>query len=288
MLQNVDASRTSARRGHALEHALQGITQALERDLFAEDLGQRSGAFQALDARAKVIAILALLISVGMSRNLAVIAVVYALVLILGVLSAIPVDLLLRRVWFTLPFFTGLIIVPALFVTPGPPLLGLPFGLVITRTGAVSALFLLLRVSTSVSLTLLLILTTPWNTVLGAMSVLRVPDAFVLILGMTYRYIFLLLRAANDMFLSRQSRIVGRLGTSENQRILAAIAATLLGRSIDLSNEVYLSMQSRGFRGTPISLRPFRMTPRDWIWLAGLGLVAAAAIIFGQRTWTGV
>jgi cobalt/nickel transport system permease protein len=84
---------------------------------------------------------------------------------------------------------------------------------------------------------------------------------------MTYRYIYLLLRVANDMFLSRKSRMVGRLSTSENQKMLAAISATLLSKSLNLSSEVYLAMQSRGFRGSIVTLKPFQMRSKDWIWL---------------------
>jgi energy-coupling factor transporter transmembrane protein EcfT len=118
--------------------------------------------------------------------------------------------------------------------------------------------------------------------VLSALTVLRVPDVFILILGMTYRYIYLLLHTANDMFLSRKSRIVGRLGTAENQRMLAAIGGALLGKSIGLSNEVYLAMQSRGFRGSLVTLKPFRMRPTDWAWAAILGTLSGVAIFLGR------
>lgn len=264
------------------ERTLRGITEALERGLFAEEISARAGLLQSLDARVKVIAVLALLIGVSLSRSLVVIAAIYGLALALAWRSAIPTGVFIRRVWLALPFFTGLIALPALFMTPGPALAHLPLGLVITRTGMNTALFLLLRVSTSVSLTLLLILTTPWNGVLSALSVLRVPDTFILILGMTYRYIYLLLRTANDMFLSRQSRRVGRLTASEERRMLAAISGTLLSKSLNLSSEVYLAMQSRGFHGTMITLKPFKMQPRDWAWLAILLGLAAAAIALGR------
>ncbi len=268
--------------GRAVEHTLHAITQVLERSLFAEELSRRTGLFQALDARVKIVAVLGLLISVSLSRSLAVIASIYALVLLLGVVSAIPAAVLIRRVWLALPFFTGVIVLPALFLTPGPALVGLPFGMIVTQTGATTALFLLLRVSTSVSLTLLLVLTTPWNTVLRALSVLRLPDVFVLILGMTYRYVYLLLRLANDMFLSRKSRVVGRMSTAENRRILAAIGGTLLTKSLDLSGEVYLAMQSRGFRGSIVTLKPFKMQGRDWAWLTALIVIVGASILLGR------
>jgi cobalt/nickel transport system permease protein len=235
-----------------------------------------------LDARINVLSVLALLISVSLSRSLLVIISIYILVFIFAWASAIPASILIKRVWLALPFFTGLVILPALFITPGPVLLRPPLGFVITQTGVTTVLFLLLRVSTSVSLTLLLILTTPWNTVLSALSILHVPDVFILILGMTYRYIYLLLHIANDMFLSRKSRVVGRLSTADNQKMLAAVSGTLLSKSLNMSSEVYLAMQSRGFHGAVIPLKPFQLQSKDWYWAAVFVFIAGMAIYLGR------
>ena len=49
-----------------------------------------------------------------------------------------------------------------------------------------------------------------------------------------------------------------------------AAAGVLLNKSLQLSEEVYLAMQSRGFRGEAYTMDDFRMTRRDW--LAGRGL----------------
>lgn len=275
-------SSTQHKHSHALEHTLRDITNTLERALFAEELSARPGLLQSLDPRVKLLAILALLFAVSLSRSLPVIAGIYLLALVLAVASSIPTGFFIKRVWLALPFFTGMVALPAFFITPGPTLVQLPLGLVITSTGFTSALFLLMRVSTSVSLTLLLVLTTPWNTVLSALTVLRIPDMFILILGMTYRYIYLLLHIANDMFLSRKSRMVGHLDGAENRRILAAISGALLGKSLDMSSEVYLAMQSRGFRGKMVTLKPFAMQNRDWLWLTGLLAVSLLAIYLGR------
>lgn len=273
--------RTQTRRS-VLEHAIRDISGALHRSLFAEEISGRPGLLQSLDARVKVVCTLALLIAANLSRNLAIIGAVYLVVLWLAWRSCIPAVAFIRRVWLFLPFFTGVLLVPALFLTPGPSFLSLPLGLVITRTGLITGLFLLLRVSTSVSLTLLLVLTTPWNSVLSALNVMWVPDVFILTLGMTYRYIYLLLRVANDMFLSRKSRVVGRLSGAEQRRIMAAAAATLLNRSLSMSTEVYLAMKSRGFRGRVVTLKPFALQRRDWVWGGLLLSVSLAAIVFGR------
>ena len=274
-------SNRRARRGF-VERTLADISNTLEQSLFAEEIARQPGLLQSLDPRVKVVSIILLLIAVSLSRSLAVIVGLYLLTLVLAWFSSVPMGFFVKRVWLFMPFFTGIIALPALFITPGPPLVQLPLGLVITRTGAQTALFLLMRVSTSVSLGILLILTTPWNTVLKALGVLRVPDVFVLMLGMTYRYIYLLLHTANDMFLSRQSRVVGRLSGAEERHIIAASAGTLLGKSLHLSSEVYLAMQSRGFRDYPRTMDTFQMRQSDWVASGVVMLIVAAAIWLGR------
>ncbi len=278
------STKPAQKPGHHgfIERTLSDISHAFEQSVFAEDIARRPGLLQAIDPRVKVLSLLGLLIAVGLSRNLPVIIGLYVIALMLARLSRVPMGFFVKRVWLFMPFFTGIIALPALFITPGPPLVQLPFGLVITRTGAQTALFLLMRVSTSVSLGILLILTTFWNTVLKALGVLRVPDVFVLILGMTYRYIYLLLHTANDMFLSRQSRVVGRLSGAEERRIIAASAGTLLSKSLYLSSEVYLAMQSRGFRGYPRTMDTFKMRRSDWAASAIVTLIVVVAIWLGR------
>jgi cobalt/nickel transport system permease protein len=274
-------SHPRPRRG-VIERTLADITHTLEQSLFAEEIARRRGLLQSLDPRVKVVSIILLLIAVSLSRSPAVIMGLYLVTLLLAWLSSVPMSFFVKRVWLFMPFFTGIIAIPAFFITPGPPLAYLPLGLVITRTGALTALFLLLRVSTSVSLTVLLMLTTPWNSVLKALGVLHVPDVFVLILGMTFRYIYLLLHTTNDMLLSRKSRIVGQLNGADERRLIAASAGTLLSKSLHLSGEVYLAMQSRGFRDYPRTMDTFKMRARDWLWGAAMLLIAAIAIWQGR------
>ncbi len=178
--------------------------------------------------------------------------------------------------------FTGVITLPALFLTPGPAALALPLGLTVTQTGLTSAAFLLLRVGASVSLAALLVLSTPWNSVLKALGVLRIPDVIVLILGMTYRYIHLLLHLTSDMFLSRQSRLIRPLPSAEQRKLAAATAGVLLGKSLQISGEVYLAMESRGYRGYPRTLDTFRFRRRDWAAAAVVVVVATAAVWLGR------
>ncbi|MFN8471391.1 MAG: cobalt ECF transporter T component CbiQ [Anaerolineae bacterium] len=270
-----------------VERTLAGLTDSLEQSLFAEEIARQPGALQALDPRVKIIGFLAILLAVAFARNLWVLVLLYAFALLLAWVSRVPLARFVKRVWLALPFFTGLVVIPVIFnfITPGIPLVVLstsPY-IAITEQGVRAAAFLILRVGTSVSFAVLLVLVTPWATLLRALSVLKVPAVFLLVLGMTYRYIYLLLRTSGDMFLARQSRVVGRLKSADQRRVVTNTMGNLLGKSYDMSQDVYLAMLSRGYRGRPRTLDQFKMTGRDWLWAAGLVAFAVVAVILGGR-----
>jgi cobalt ECF transporter T component CbiQ len=265
-----------ASRSRFIERTLVDINHTLEQSVFAEQTAREQGLLQELDPRLKILSTLLVLLAVGLSRSLPVILGLYFLALGLAFFSKIPLGFFIKRVWLLIPFFTGVIALPALFITPGPVLVRLPLGLVVTQTGLSTAAFLLLRVGTSVSVAALLVLTTLWNSVLKALGVLRVPAVIILILGMTYRYIHLLLHLTNDMFLSRKSRLLRRMNGPEERRLIAATSGTLLNKSLQVSSEVYLAMQSRGFRNYPRTLDTFKMRRIDW--LAGVVVIITAAV----------
>jgi len=102
------------------------------------------------------------------------------------------------------------------------------------------------------------------------------------VLGMTYRYILLLLESAHGMFEARRARTVGRLPARDRRRLAAAGVGVLLDRSLRLSGDVYDAMQARGFRGEVHVLDEFRMRRDDWLALAGFAAVAVAAAWAGR------
>jgi cobalt/nickel transport system permease protein len=260
-----------------VERTLTSLLSATEYAANAEALAETRGALQSLDPRVKVIGLLCLIIAVAACRRLDVIAGLFAAAVGLAIVSRIGLRKLLAWVWMPVLFFTGAIALPAIFLTPGPAVLGLP----VTATGLRSAAFLVSRAETSATLSVLLVLSTPWPHVLKALRILRFPVVFVAILGMTYRYVFLILQTAFDMFESRKSRTVGVLDPPERRRVAASAVGVLLSKSFQLSADVHLAMQSRGFRGEVYVLDEFRASARDRVWLAAFVILAALALWIG-------
>ena len=214
-----------------LTKSISGFSRVLESVVTTEDISRASGLLQSLDPRVKLVSFLLFIVGVSLVHSLPVLGGIFVLIILLSLTSKISPGFFLKRVLIFVPIFTLVIAIPALFLTHGQPLVHIFGKIVITRQGALSAGFLLLRVTDSLSLGVLLVLTTPWANVLAALRWVRMPALIVDILGMTYRYMFLLLHSANAMFLARRSRVIGSFSGSENRRWLGRALATTMVKS---------------------------------------------------------
>jgi len=265
-----------------IQSTMQGFARAFAKALQSEQAASENGLLQALDPRVRVVGILMMVISVIMYRRLEIIAAMLMLAVVIAVLSRVSMASLAKRVWLVVLGFTGLIALPALFLTPGEPLFAVPWAhAVISVQGLKAAALLVLRVETAATLTTVLVLCTQWAHILKALRSMRLPAEIVTMLAMTHRYIFLLIETANQMFESRQSRTVGTLDGSEQRKMTARTAGVLLGKSIALSHEVYLAMLSRGFHGEVYLLTDFRLHAADYV------AITIFAVASGMAIWVG-
>ncbi len=266
-----------------VERSLASFVDALEHAFHAEELAEKNGLLQSVDPRIKIVAILPLIAIAALAHRLWVIAVLFAVAIVVALLSRVPLATLTKRVWLGVLAFTGFISLPALFLVPGRAIYVLPLlGLAVTTQGLRAAIYLIMRAETAATFSVLLVLCTPWSYLLKALRVLRLPVVLVVILGMTHRYIFLLLRNAHDMFTSRKSRMVGRLDGPGQRRAATACAGVLMSKTLQLSGDVYLAMRSRGFQGEVYLLDEFRTGWLDWVVLTTFVTTAALAFWFGR------
>jgi cobalt/nickel transport system permease protein len=274
------------RKGSYVQKTLTGGADLLRQVMFSDDTSARKGLLQRLEPRAKLVGLFALVLTSAFLRTVPALLVLYALTLALAALSRVPVSFFIKRVWLFVPIFTGIVVLPATLsiVTPGDVVLelwtwhGTPEGL--TAQGLTSAALVVTRVATSISLVVLLTLTTPWVRLLAALRALGVPRIFVLVIGMAYRYVFLLLGTVTDMYEARKARTVGAQDHDTAARaFLSASAGALFGKAHHLSEEVHQAMLARGYRGDARTLRPFSFAARDAV--AAVAVVVAAVVIYG-------
>jgi cobalt/nickel transport system permease protein len=276
--------------GHVgwLEHSVAGISGSIERAVFTEELARQPGWLQQVDPRAKVAMFLTTAVAASASTSLTVLVALYGAILLVAWASRLPFDFFVKRVWLGIPLFAGIVVVPSLFLVPGPRLAEVAIGplqIGVSAPGVWTAIVFVARVGVNVSLAILLVLTTPWADLLKSLHALKVPQVFILVLSMSYRYIFLFLHTLNGMFEARKSRVVARLGGGEDRRWITRSMGALMSRSFKMSNDVYAAMLARGFSGEIRTYSRFRMRGLDWLSLAGALAVAALTVPMGRLVW---
>ncbi len=225
-----------------------------------ERWSRRESPIHRRDARAKLVAALAMIVAIATTpATHGISAAAYSVVLLVAVFVArLPLGALVWRAALVLPFTAVFALASWL---SGDPL----------RASA-----LVWRSYLSAFTALLLISTTPLIELLRALEWMRVPGFVILIAQFLYRYLFVISEQAQHM------RVAARCRAGEGHRLTfggaAAALSVLFLRSYARADGIQRAMLARGFSGHFPTTIPTRFTYND----ACFGALAAA-ICMGIR-----
>ena len=274
--------------------ALGSLARVVAELLTNQAIAEQPGLLQTVEARAKVLGLIGLLVVATLVRSLPALGLAYGMCLLLAVLSRVPARKL-GRAWAVVPVFSAAIVLPAVLnvITPGQPLLTLghfsathlgpwrlPPELTVTDAGVLVAARFVLRTGVCVTLALLLTATTPSARLFHGLRALGMPRLFVMLLGMMERYLTLFMRAAEEIHLAKLSRSVGAGTLRQEQAWVAAGMGALFRRTRSLGESVYLAMISRGYSGEARLLEEPRWWLNEWAFLmVAVGFGAVLVIV---------
>lgn len=239
-----------------IERSILSAATLLKDSIFAEEHAIKNGFLQSLDPRVKAVSFLLLIIKTLFTGSIAVLFFLYALCLILALASKINLGFFLKRTWIFIPLFSLFIALPAMF------------------TGQLKgALIFLMRVTVCVSFTTLLSITTRHFALLKVLRIFRIPQIFVMILGICYRYVYLFAGIIQDTYLAIKSRVGSGIEYKRGQNIVAGNIACFWRHSVWLNEQVYQAMLSRGYQGEAVAWNDFKIKTRDWLWLVMVVLI---------------
>jgi cobalt/nickel transport system permease protein len=239
------------------------------------------GFFYELDTRIKVVFWLFFILVVSLKKDILPELGVFLTVFVILLLSRVNLLAFYKKV-FLLGFIFGFLIsLPSSLnvITHGKvifPVIILPKtydfwryhipGVIgFTAEGVSVVSILTLRVINSLSLSFLILYTTPFPEIIKALKVLKVPDAFLIIISLTYKYIFIFARIVADMHLAKKSRLAGAVKSAEARTWMAGRMALLFKKTQLKCDEVFKAMIGRGFSGEIKLYRYQKIRGRDWI-----------------------
>jgi cobalt ECF transporter T component CbiQ/cobalamin biosynthesis protein CbiM len=259
------------------------------------ETSRRPGFFQGLDARVKVLFAVSLLIVISLKQEVGAMTGILLFCFVLAAASRVEMLVYARRVLFFAFLFGFLLSFPSAFnlfvdgkvIWPMVTLSGahdfwiyhIPQTIGITREGLYGTARLTLRVADSIAVSLLVLYTTPFHEVIRALKMLRVPDPFLMVLTLAYKYIFIFAQTVENMHLAKKSRLAGGVGGAEARRWIAGRMGMIFKKTQMRCEEIFKALLSRGYSGEVKLAGSRRMRRSDYAYGAGL-LCAAVLFLF--------
>jgi len=262
---------------------------------FLDPYQPRPSLVHRLDPRVKFVLALAFILATALTPPGAwpVYILLFSFVLSAEVLSELGVGNVLKRSSLALPFVLAAL--PVIVTVKGVALLSLPLGpwtLTVTQEGIARFAGVAAKSWLSAQMAIVLAASTPFPELLLAMRAVGIPRLLVAIIGLMWRYLFVLVDEALRLMRAREARsghpaeAGARVGGSVawRARVTGGMAGNLFLRSFERADRIYAAMASRGYDGEVRAFAILPITSAQWsvlgMGITLLGLLAVGGFLF--------
>jgi cobalt/nickel transport system permease protein len=219
-----------------------------------------------------------------------------SVILCIYIVSGMKILSIYRRVLFIAFIFGFLVFSPASLniITPGKIVLTLftfknpshfliyhiPLIIGFTDAGIQVVSLLFLRILNTISLTLLIVFTTPLPSFIKSFKIIGIPDTFIMIITLAYKYIFILSRSIEESYMALKSRLTGSIKNRNIHKLIGNRIFFIYKRSGIIYENTYLAMLSRGYSGEIKLHSGIHFTFTDFLSLVVAVMVGIILIMF--------
>jgi cobalt/nickel transport system permease protein len=249
-----------------------------------------------IDPRVKFVLTLAFILTVAFTPRGAwpVYILLFSLILSVEVLSELGLGFVHKRAVLVIPFVLAAL--PTIFTMRGPILLSFPVGpwiINITQSGLEQFISVALKSWISVQAAIILAACTPFPDLLLAMRAVGVPRLLVAIVGLMWRYLFVLVDEVIRLIRARAARsgISDKPGLKPGgsliwrARIAGGMAGNLFLRAFERSDRIYMAMLSRGYDGEVRATPLPTLQGSSWFILFFALVILSGLLFFSYLFW---
>ncbi|RKD30618.1 cobalt ECF transporter T component CbiQ [Thermohalobacter berrensis] len=118
----------------------------------------------------------------------------------------------------------------------------------ITEISLNNTFMLFMRSISTITSTFFLILTTPINDLIYVLKLIRLPDIFIEIIVLTYRFIFIFLKECKEIYTAQQLRF-GYVEFKNSLNSISSLVACLFIRVMKRYEEMKIALEVKGYNG---------------------------------------
>jgi len=248
-----------------LDKTIQNSARAIKSIYLQGENAAKENFIHKINPHIKLITLLLMVIVLSVTNSVVAQLLSTAFIFLLFILAGLKVFQVYKRIFFLAFFFGFIVILPASLniVTHGEIVFNIisfnqptdfwiyhiPQNIGITENGLQVVLLVFLRVLNSISFALLIVFTTSFPGFIKSFKLLGIPDTFLMIIMLAYKYIFLLSRTIEEAYFALKSRLVGNLKNKSIRKLVSGRIFYIFRRSRTTYESTYLAMISRGYTG---------------------------------------
>jgi cobalt/nickel transport system permease protein len=252
-------------------------------DAFSDVFAHKKNLVTGIEARIKIaFTVIALVINLLSTNIYTPIAIAIFCLATLAAIGISPKLLLLR---LTMPLVTAaVVLITQIFFFGTTPLFTIPFWgfqLVGYEEGVARGFLIMCRVVAGVSLILFLSMSTPANKLLLAARWFKLPQIFIELALLIYRYIFVLMEEAATIKDAQKVRL-GYHNWLQSMKSLSILGGSLILRAYDRAERVFEAMSARGYSGNVKINYHTELGAKDVMIAVGMGALLLLFYKVGQ------
>ncbi len=247
---------------------------------------------QNINPHVKLISLIYIIIVISIVNNPEAQLLTTAFIFFLFLAARLKIFQVYRKIVFLAFIFGFLVVLPASLnvITPGEIIFNIisfdkpshlwiydiPRNIGFTENGFQVVLLVFLRVLNSISFAMLIVFTTPFPSFIKSFKIIGVPDTFLMIISLAYKYIFILSRTIEETYFALKSRLVGNVKNKNIRNLISGRIFFIFKKSGVIYENTYFAMVSRGYNGKIKLHSQYHFTLMD---LVSLIIIAATGIL---------
>ena len=255
----------------------------------------RDNFIQKINPNVKLISLIYMAIVISVVNNPGMQIVITAFIFLIYIIARLKLFEIYRKIFFLAFIFGLLVVLPASLnvITPGKIIFNIitfnkpshflvyniPQSIGVTTNGIQVVFLVFLRVLNSVSFALLVVFTTPFPSLIKSLKMIGVPDTFLMIISLAYKYIFILSRTIEETYFAFKSRLSGNIKNSSIRTLVGGRIFFIFKRSVIIYQETYHAMVSRGYCGKVVLHSQNHFTLKDALVLVIIVISGLAFIL---------
>jgi cobalt/nickel transport system permease protein len=220
---------------------------------------------QKISPHVKFLSLIYFVVMISFARDVSAQTLTSVFIFLLFIIARISLFQVYRRIIIVAFIFGFIVISPASLnvitngdivfnlVTLNKPLhfwiFNIPQNIGFTENGIQVVSLFFLRVLNSVSFAMLVVFTTPFTLFIKSFKKIGVPDTFLMIISLAYKYVFILCRTIEETYLALKSRLSGDIKSSSIRKLVGGRVLFIFKRSQIIYEGTYFAMVSRGYDG---------------------------------------